>query len=198
MLGPRSKTKISAQGAPGQPSPDTSNVCLRDQALETVESFPYLGSYLSNDCTAQKDIENRIRAAHAAFGRLSKRVFLNHDLNLHTKIMVFQAIVLSTLLYGSEVWVLYRSDIKKLERFQQQKLRAILKVKWQDLVTNETVLLGANLPSIETTMARHRLRWAGHVRRMPAARLPRQILFSQLEHGAQDPEELPRSGVSTG
>ncbi|CAH1256683.1 Hypp1699 [Branchiostoma lanceolatum] len=116
------KTKILAQGAPGQPPPDTSNVCLRGQALETVEAFPYLGSYLSNDCTAQKDIDNRIRAAHAAFGRLSKRVFLNHDPNLNTKIMVFRAIVLSTLLYGSEVWVLYRSDIKKLERFQQQKL----------------------------------------------------------------------------
>ncbi|CAH1249934.1 Hypp8727 [Branchiostoma lanceolatum] len=179
------KTKILAQGAPGQPPPDTSNVCLRCQPLETVEAFPYLGSYLSNDCTAQKDIDNRIRAAHAAFGRLSKRVFLNHDLNLNTKIMVFRAIVLSTLLYGSEVWVLYRSDIKKLERFQQQKLRAILKVKWQDLVTNEAVLLRANLPSIETTMARHRLRWAGHVRRMPATRLPRQILFSQLEHGTR-------------
>ncbi|CAH1250247.1 Hypp8829 [Branchiostoma lanceolatum] len=146
------KTKILAQGAPGQPPPDTSNVCLRGQALETVEAFPYLGSYLSNDCTAQKDIDNKIRAEHAAFGRLSKRASLNHDLNLNTKIMVFRAIVLSTLLYFSEVWVLYRSDIKQLERFQQQKLRVILKVKWQDLVTNEAVLLRANLSA-------SRLRW---------------------------------------
>ncbi|XP_035692546.1 uncharacterized protein LOC118427017 [Branchiostoma floridae] len=179
------KTKILAQGAPGHPPPDTSNIRLRGEVLETVKSFPYLGSFLSDDCTMQKDIDNRIRAAHAAFGRLSKRVFLNHDLSLQTKIMVFQAIVLSTLLYGCEVWVLYRRDVKKLERFQQQKLRAILKIKWQDRVSNEAVLLQAKLPSIETTMARHRLRWAGHVKRMPTTRLPRQILYSQLESGTR-------------
>ncbi|KAI8496700.1 hypothetical protein Bbelb_253550 [Branchiostoma belcheri] len=185
------KTKILAQGVPGQPPPDTSNVRLHGEVLETVEAFQYLGSYLSSDCTVQKDIDNRICAAHAAFGRIAKRVFLNHDLSLQTKIMVFQAIVLSTLLYGSELWVLYRSDIKRLERFQQQKLRAILKIKWQERVSNDSVLLQTNLPSIETTVARHRLRWAGHVRRMPTTRLPRQILFSQLESGTR-PRGAPK------
>ncbi|KAI8503939.1 hypothetical protein Bbelb_180070 [Branchiostoma belcheri] len=141
------KTKILAQGVPGQPPPDTSNVRLHGEVLETVEAFQYLGSYLSSDCTMQKDIDNRICAAHAAFGRIAKRVFLNHDLSLQTKIMVFQAIVLSTLLYGSEL--------------------------------------------IETTVARHRLRWAGHVRRMPTTRLPRQILFSQLESGTR-PRGAPK------
>ncbi|KAI8507031.1 hypothetical protein Bbelb_154700 [Branchiostoma belcheri] len=185
------KTKILAQGAPGDHPPDTSTVRLHGEVLETVEAFPYLGSYLSCDSSMRKDIDNRIRAAHTAFGRISKRVFLNHDLNLQTKISVFRAIVLSTLLYGSELWVLYRRDIKRLESFQQQKLRAIMKIKRQDRVSNEAVLLRANLPSIETTVAGHRLRWVGHVSRMPETRLPRQILFSQLESGTR-PRGAPR------
>ena len=179
------KTKILSQGAPGYPPPDTCNVRLHGEVLETVDAFPYLGSYLSNDCTVCKDIDNRIRAAHGALGRLSKRVFRNNDLSLQTKIMVFQAIVLPTLLYGSELCVLYSSDIRWLERFQQQKLRAILKIKWQARVSNESVLLQANLPSNETTMTQQRLRWAGHASSMPTTRLPRKILFSLLEEGTR-------------
>ena len=185
------KTKILIQNAPQDPTPNTSCVHLRGHVLETVDAFCYLGSYLSNDCSTHRDIDNRIRSAHIAFGRLSKRVFMNKDLNFHTKIMVFRAVVLSTLLYGSEVWTLYKSDIKRLEHFQQQKLRSILKIKWQDHITNESVLSRANLPSIESVIARHCLRWAGHVRRMSSDRLPRQVLFSQLEHGTR-PRGAPK------
>ncbi|KAI8485894.1 hypothetical protein Bbelb_364460 [Branchiostoma belcheri] len=46
--------------------------------------------------------------------------------------------------------------------------------------------------SIETTVAGHRLRWAGHVSRRPETRLPRQILFSQLESGTRPREALWR------
>ncbi|KAI8495091.1 hypothetical protein Bbelb_270770 [Branchiostoma belcheri] len=176
------KTKILAQGAPGDHAPDTSTVRLHGEVLETLSS---------SDSSMRKDIDNRIRAAHAAFWRISKRVFLNHDLNLQTKISVFRAIVLSTLLYGSELWVLYRRDIKRLESFQQQKLRVIMKIKRQDCVSNEAVLFRAYLPSIETTVAVHRLRRVGHVSRMPETRLPRQILFSQLESGTR-PRGAPR------
>ncbi|KAI8495242.1 transcription termination factor, RNA polymerase II [Branchiostoma belcheri] len=66
-----------------------------------------------------------------------------------------------------------------------------MKIKRQDRVSNEAVLLRANLPSIETTVAGHRLRWVGHVSRMPETRLPRQILFSQLESGTR-PRGAPR------
>ena len=79
---------------------DTRDIELHGQPLETVKHFQYPGSFLSNDCSAKKDIDNMIRAAHASFGSLSKRVFLNHGLHLQTTIMVFKAIVISTLLYG--------------------------------------------------------------------------------------------------
>ncbi|KAG7453856.1 hypothetical protein JOB18_025733 [Solea senegalensis] len=54
-----------------------------------------------------------------------------------------------------------------------------------DLISIESVLARASLPSIESAVALHRLRWAGHVIRMSTARLPRQILFNQLESGTR-------------
>ncbi|XP_076038500.1 uncharacterized protein LOC143023773 [Oratosquilla oratoria] len=75
------------------------NAQIGDHPVENVDNFTYLGSILSRTVTCEKDIENRIKAAHSAYGRLAHRVFTNHR---HTKIMVFRAVVLSTLLYACE------------------------------------------------------------------------------------------------
>ena len=106
------KTKTLIQHPPGLMLPNR-NITINDQPLEEVEQFSYLGSILTSTPTCKRDVENRIRAAHAAYGRLS------HVLTITTKIMVFKAVVLSTLLYACETWTLYRSDMKDLERFQQ-------------------------------------------------------------------------------
>ena len=177
------KTKVFLQPWPGHQIPPEAKISIRGLELETVEQFPYLGSILEANATAEKDVNNRIRAAHAAYGKLHSRVFSNPGLTQKTKLMVYQAVVISTLLYACETWVLYRRDTKKLERFHQSKLRQILKIKWQDLITNNEVLLRAEMESIEATITRHQLRWAGHLARMPDNRLPKQVLFSELASG---------------
>lgn len=176
------KTKVLAQPVPGTSFQDF-NITISDISLEQVDHFSYLGSILSARCTSEKDVENRIRAAHIAFGRLSHRVFRNKDLTLCTKLMVYQAVVISTLLYGCETWTMYRRDIKKLERFHQHKLRTIMNIRWEDYITNVSVLEKAQLCSIEAFIIRHRLRWTGHIQRMNNSRLPRQILYSELSTG---------------
>ena len=66
--------------------------------------------------------------ASSAFGILHKRVWSNNNLKTETKISVYRAAVLTTLLYGSESWVLYRCHIRLLERLHQRCLRTILKI----------------------------------------------------------------------
>ena len=67
----------------------------------------------------------------------SKRVWQSHSLRLSTKIQVNRAVVVPTLLYSAETWVLYRKQIELLERFHQRCLRSILGIKWQDRESNE-------------------------------------------------------------
>ena len=97
-----------------------------------------------------KDLDNRLPKASSSFGRLSKRVWQRYSLRLSTKIQVYRAVVVTTLLYGAETWVLYRKQIGLLERFHQRCLRSILGIKWQDHMSNEEVLKTASLPSIES------------------------------------------------
>ncbi|KAK3895118.1 hypothetical protein Pcinc_001133 [Petrolisthes cinctipes] len=184
------KTKALIQHPPGQILPNI-NTTINEHTLEEVEQFSYLGSILTSTPTCKKDVENRIRAAHSAYGRLSCRVFNNHALTMATKIMVFQAIVLSTLLYACETWTLYRSDIQSLERFQQYKLRQILKIPWESHTTNVAVLNQASVTSVEATIIHHRLRWAGHVQRMEPFRLPIIMLYGELANGTR-PRGAPK------
>ncbi len=144
---------------------------------------------ISNDATVNKDVSK----ASSAFGRLSKRVRKNHSLRLSTKIQVYKAIVITTLLYGAEAWVLYRKQLRRLDQSHQRYLRAI---KWQNHVSNEDVLSTANVPSIESTLLQLRLSWAGHVARMEDTHMPKAVLFGELSTGKLDqgaPKKLTRS-----
>lgn len=58
-----------------------------------------------------------------------------------------------------------------------------MKIKWNDYVSNTAVLERANITSIEAMIMKHRLRWSGHVVRMEDTRLPKKILFSELNTG---------------
>ena len=81
------------------------------------------------------------------------------------------AAVISILLYGSELWDTTKKQMKRFEVFHQRSLRRILKIKWFFHVSNEDVLKRANIRSIETFISAARLRWYGHVVRMPENRL---------------------------
>ena len=56
-------------------------------------------------------------------------------------------------------------------------------ISWQDKVTNADVMSRAGLPSMYTLFKHHRLRWLGHVRRMEAGRIPKDIIYCELALG---------------
>ena len=111
---------------------------------------------------------------------LTKRVWTNSKLTEHTKIQVYRACALSTLLYCSESWTLRARQEKKLNAFHMRCLRCILHITWQDKVTNNNVLERAGIPSMYTLLKQIRMRWLGHVVRMDDGRIPEDLLYSEL------------------
>ena len=90
--------------------------------LPIMKKFKYLGSVLSNDAQMDEDIKARISKASSAYGRLQERVWKPHGIKLSTKIKVYRATVLTTLLYGAETWTCYRRHVKILDSFRMQHL----------------------------------------------------------------------------
>ena len=75
-----------------------------------------------------------------------------------TKVNVYKACVISTLLYGSEYWTMHARQEKRLNLFHMRCLRRILGIAWQDRVTNNVVLEKAGIPSLYTLLKQMRMR----------------------------------------
>ncbi len=71
-------------------------------------------------------VGERIAKAARAFGPLKGPIFNNSNLFYKTKRMVYKAVVLGVLLYGSETWTAKHDATKKMEAFHNRCLRQIV------------------------------------------------------------------------
>ena len=73
------------------------------------------------------------------------RVWENKKLTTQTKIAVYRACIVSTLIYGSESRATYAGQEKRLHTFHMRCLCRILLISWTDKVTNSAVLEKADI-----------------------------------------------------
>ena len=80
-----------------------------------------------------------------------------------------KAAVLTILRHGSEVWNTTKKQHYRLEELHQRCLRGILRIKWYwyHPTRNADELERARIKLIETYVSATRLRWFGHITRMP-------------------------------
>ena len=133
------KTEVVHQPAPGKPYSEPT-ITVNGQKLQVVDKFTYLGSTLSRAVHIGDEVTARTAKASVAFGRLRTNVWERNGIRLDTKLKVYKAVVLPTLLYACETWTVYQRHAKKL-------------------------------------------RWTGHVTRMPDERLPKKVLYGELQEG---------------
>ena len=94
------------------------------------------------------------------------------SIKMPTKTAIYQAVALSTLLYGSESWNTTVQGEKRLSAFHTRCLRRILGVSWQDHVPNEVIFERTSQVPLINILRHKRLTWLGHVTRMHQTRLP--------------------------
>ena len=136
-----------------------------------VYTVCYLGSTVFSTASLRNEINCRIGKAATTFGKLTKRAWQNKYVKEKTKVRIYQACVLSTLLYASEAWTTNTGQDK------------ILNIKWQDRVSNYRVLEMAGLTSITTILSRRRRKWLGYVYRMDNTCILKKCLFGELSRG---------------
>ena len=176
------KTEVMYQPAPGDAYHEPC-ITVKGQKLHAVEQFTYLGSTLSRTANNDIEVNHRISKASSAFGRLRDNVWERRGITLTTKLKVYRAVVLTTLLYGCETWTPYKRHEKQLNGFHLRCLRNVLNIRWQDRIPDTEVLERAGLQTITTIIRKAQLRWAGHVSRMPDSRIPKQLLYGELSQG---------------
>ena len=150
---------------------DITTTLINQNSLENVDRFTYLGSITIHNGDLTPELDNRIAKAANAFNRLLP-VMRHKSIKMRTKIAIYQVVVLSTLLYGSESWNTTVQKEKRLAVFHTRFLRRMLGVSWQDHVPNEVIFERTGQVSLINILRHKRLTWLGHVTRMHQTRFP--------------------------
>ena len=187
----KSKTEVLFVAAPPSTYANPSSYDNRDLSnielgggkyFPVVERVCYLGNILTRDCKDDENVTARIDAAGAAFGSMRKSLFSNAGICFQAKKVVYEGLILSILLYGSESWCLTEILFKKLRTFHARCVRAMCRVnRWHTRIhriSNDDLLSRLDLKSIDSYVTRRQMQWAGHLARMPYERLPRKMMTS--------------------
>ena len=82
--------------------------------------------------------------------------------------------------------MLYNRQIKQLEKFHMRALCSILRIRWQDHITNLEILKRDISTSIKVMLLKTQLRWVGHVIRMDSNHIPCHLLYGKLTSGKRN------------
>ena len=156
--------------------------------------FTYLGSLITNDGSYSRDITSRIAKAASAMCRLSNPLFRQHRISIRTKINMCRALVVSVLLYGSEAWATTLADRRRLDVFDMRCQRRLLRVFWQQHVSNQSISERTRQPTASSLLRQRCLRWFGHLHRMPSSLLVQRVFdFNPTIHGWKRPRGRPKT-----
>ena len=153
----------------------TQPIILGDTRLEEVESFTYLGSTISSEGGTDADVKARIGKARTSF-LLLRNIWRSREIQVATKIRIFNSNVKSVLLYGAETWRTTKLTINKLQTFTNKCLRRILKIYWPEKISNNDLWMKTQQLPAADEIGRRRWRWIGHTLRKPESNTTRQAL----------------------
>ena len=127
------KSVVMHQPAPVSPYTEP-NIAVNGQRLAVVDKFVYLGSTLLRSVNIDEEVVCKIARASTAFSRLKDQVWERQGLRLETKLKVYRAVILPSLLYAWETWTVYSRHAKQLNAFHMRCLRTLLRIRCQDSV----------------------------------------------------------------
>ena len=111
------------------------NIMMYGKALENVSNFKYLGATISDDAASKKEIRIRLATATSVMVKLEK-IWSGKEIGFKIKCKLYKSLVLSTLLYGCEMWTLYQESKKRISDFETKAFRRLLQISYREHKTN--------------------------------------------------------------
>ena len=105
-----------------------------------------------------------------------KGVMKNRGLGMNVKKVLYERVVVPTVMYGSESWGMKVNERQKLNVFEMKCLRSMTGVFQLDRVRNEVVRARTGVRrELAVRVDMNVLRWFGHVERMDNERLLKKV-----------------------
>ena len=142
-------------------------------------TFDYLGCRLSGDGDDTADMYQRMNIASARFSSLN-HIWNDSRLQRRVKMDLYKKSVVSVFSHGSEAWTMTTKTLRAVNGFNSRCLHRI---------TGRSYRMEATDPSFDLVRAlrQRRMRWLGHIMRMPEERLLRRTVLMHAGDGPPYP-----------
>ena len=98
------------------------NVIKRDSEIESCQEYKYLGVIFDTSGTEDKEIRSRLTQARKCIACLNE-ILWSKDIRKERKLNIYNALIKSSLLYGSETWRLTENNKRRVEATEMDALR---------------------------------------------------------------------------
>ncbi|CAL1166596.1 unnamed protein product [Cladocopium goreaui] len=130
--------------------------------ISVVGEYVHLGGVLHHRGDHRKEMRRRVAMAHQTFNAHRRHIFQNAVIPLDRRVQLFQSLVLSRLLYGSESWHLCDVKSKGFLHTSIIKLyKRLLKLQPAATWTDDEICVALQLPTPTELLRRVRLRYLG-------------------------------------
>ena len=152
------KTKIMAS------SPITSWE-IDGETVETVSDFILGGSKITADGDCSHEIKRCLLLGRKVMSNLNS-IFKSRDITLPTKVHLVKAMVFPAVTYGCESWTVKKAEHKRIDAFELQCWRRLLRVPWTARRSNQSIPKEINPGiSLEGMMLKVKLQYFGYLMR---------------------------------
>ena len=155
------------------------------QTYKQVQFFTSRGGAVTEVPDMSVEIARRTRACWMRIRWYLRELYDQPKVSLSLKTRMVKAEVIEALLYGRSTWTLRQEHYLKLRTVHHRVLLRIIGAQRKRpdhrMTSYNRALEITGCESIETTLRTRRLLWAGTLLRMSGGRLPKRIVFGNLE-----------------
>ena len=150
------------------------------EKVEGVTDFFFLGCKITVDGDCSHEIRRQLLLGRKAMTNLDY-VSKSGDITLPTKVHIAKAMVFPVVMCGCENWTVKKAELQKIDAFELQCWRRLLKIPWTLRRSNQSVLREINPEySLEGVMLKLKLQYFGHLMQI-ADSLEKSLMLGKIE-----------------
>ena len=112
---------------------------IEGEKVEAVTDFIFLSSKITVDGDHSQEIKRHLPLGKKALTKLDSTL-KSRDITLLTKVHLVKAMVFPVVMYGCESWTIKKAERRRIDAFELQCWRRLLRVSWTARRLNQSIL----------------------------------------------------------
>ena len=169
------KTKIMASGR-------ITSWQIDGKTMETMKDFIFLGSKITADCDCSHEIKRHLLLGRKVITNLDS-ILKSRDITLPTKVRLVKAMVLPVVMYGCKTWTIKKAEHCRIDAFEVECWRRLLRVPWTARRSNQSILKQIN-PDYLLEGLMLKLQYFGHLMQRGDSQ-EKALMLGKIEDGGR-------------